>query len=235
MAKTLYQLLGVASTASADDIKNAYVKQAAVLRSSGAKAQFDILKQAYDVLSDRASRSRYDRQQYVVDDSAVADDPGQGFTLFSWRGGLILLTLAAIGYGAWSYHQREQLRLRLERERAEAQRVQEEQRRVAEERRLEAERARDQAQREAADDRAAARARQSARGETLYRDTLEHQRSMQRDRIEAQRERNLMVRDELERRREDAERDRIEREQRRQLESERRQVRELESTSPRRF
>lgn len=62
-----YELLGVARTASADDIKRAYRKKARELHpdtnpdDTAAAEQFKIVSQAYQVLSDPDQRARYDR------------------------------------------------------------------------------------------------------------------------------------------------------------------------------
>ncbi|MEK7422502.1 MAG: molecular chaperone DnaJ [Actinomycetota bacterium] len=62
-----YELLGVARTASADDIKKAYRKRARQLHpdanpgDSAAEEQFKAVAQAYEVLSDPDTRARYDR------------------------------------------------------------------------------------------------------------------------------------------------------------------------------
>ena len=243
MAKTLYQLLGVASNASPDAIKGAYVKQAAMLRTTGAQSHAAFLKQAYEVLADPATRQRYDRQQYLVDDSVRADDPSAGMWYLSWRAAIVAAGVIALAaYAAWTYHQRERVRLRIEHERLETQRLEQE-------RKLAEQREREPVTRKFAQDRdnAAAtraanqRARTEAHRESLetargmHRDSLELQHSMHRDRIELQREREAAYRQDLERRREDAERLRIEREQARRLEIERQYARELERSSPRRF
>jgi curved DNA-binding protein CbpA len=239
VAKTLYQLLGVPSNAAAEAIKSAYVKQAAVLRSSGAHAQAAFLKQAFEVLADPALRLRYDRQQYLVDDTGAAYDEAARSWYLSWRAALVMLGVVVLAtYAAWSFHKREQLRLRLEHERLETQRL-EQARRLAEH-----PAATTRASQSARADEAHRHTLETVRGmhgdsielqRSMHRDSIELQRGMHRDRVALQREREAARLAELERRREDAERQRIEREQARRLEIERQQVRELERSSPRRF
>jgi curved DNA-binding protein CbpA len=228
VAKTLYQLLGVASNAAPEAIKSAYVKQAAVLRSSGAHAQAAFLKQAFEVRSDPASRLRYDRQQYLVDDTGAAYDEAARSWYLSWRAALVMLGVVVLAtYAAWSFHKREQLRLRLEHERLETQRL-EQARNLAEQ-----PTAATPASQPARADEARRHSLETVRG--MHSDSIELQRSMHRDRVALQREREAARLAELERRREDAERQRVEREQARRLEIERLQARELERSSPRRF
>lgn len=239
MAKTLYNLFGLQKDATPEAIKEAYVKHAARLRTAGAAAEAQVLKQAYEVLSDPKLRARYDQQMHAAatTGSSVggtvggsgAADPDERHWLFTWRGAVLgALTALAAFYG-WSYHQREQTRIRLEHERIEAERFVAEHRRAEEQRQLEAEQQREaERRRSAADTAAAQRANQASRTETLYRDTLQHQRDMQNDRLQLQRERDAA-------RREDQERRRIDLENQRQLVRDQRQARELERTSPRRF
>ncbi|NPD30313.1 molecular chaperone DnaJ [Eggerthellaceae bacterium zg-1084] len=66
MAKDLYGILGVERDASEDDIKKAFRSRARKLhpdvnKSDDAEEQFKELNEAYDVLSDPAKRSAYDR------------------------------------------------------------------------------------------------------------------------------------------------------------------------------
>jgi curved DNA-binding protein CbpA len=228
MPKSLYQLLELPSTATPEAIKAAYVKTAARLRSSGAREEYEALKQAYDILADPSARARYDRQPYMVADS-VPDSVAESHWLMSWRGVLIAVAVLGIGSTIWLYQKREQTRIRLEHVRIEAARQAEEDRRAEELRerqeqsRLAYERAQDARQRATLE-----RSNQSAQSEARYRDSLERSQAMQRDRLDAQRERDAA-------RREDMERRRTELEQRQRIQQDKRYADELERTSPRRF
>jgi len=232
MAKTLYQLLGVPSTATHDAIKDAYVKQAARLRTAGATGEAEVLKQAYDVLSDARLRARYDREAYTVGGemtAAAAPEEAERHWLLTPRGALITLGVVAILVFGWSYHKREQQRVRLVNERIEAARFAEEQR-LAQERRdreIEARRA-EERRREATEAAAAQYGSRSARNETMYRESVDYQRSMRERQLEMQRERDAARREDLERRR-------IDLQNQRDLARDKRQAQELERTSPRRF
>lgn len=63
MAKNYYDILGVAKSASADEIKRAYRKLAAEHHPDrgGNAEQFKQISEAYQVLSDSSKRSQYDR------------------------------------------------------------------------------------------------------------------------------------------------------------------------------
>lgn len=230
MAKTLYGLLGVARNATAEEIKDAYVKHAAPLRAAGNVADAEVLKQAYEVLSDAKLRARYDQQAYTVSStSSLSAEEVRRPWLFTRNGVIAVAGLALIGFMAWSYHSREQARIRFVNEQNEAKRVADESRRYEEQRQQAADRKQaDERQRAAYESSAAASANRSARGEQLYRDTMQHQRTMQGDVIQLQRDRDAA-------RREDAERRRQALEAQRQLARDRRQALELERTSPRRF
>ncbi|GLC35878.1 hypothetical protein PLESTB_000515400 [Pleodorina starrii] len=63
--KTYYDILGIEATASADDIKSAFRKQAKLVhpdvsKSTDSEEEFKQLKEAYDVLSDAEQRAEYD-------------------------------------------------------------------------------------------------------------------------------------------------------------------------------
>jgi molecular chaperone DnaJ len=64
MPKDYYNILGVAKTASEDEIKKAYRKLAHEYhpdKASGNEAKFKEINEAYQVLSDKAKRTQYDR------------------------------------------------------------------------------------------------------------------------------------------------------------------------------
>jgi DnaJ-class molecular chaperone len=230
MPKSLYQLLEIPSTATPEAIKTAYVKTAARLRSSGAREEYEALKQAYDILSDPATRARYDRQPYLVSDK-VPDSASESH--WRWRGALIVVAVVGIGSTIWLYNKREQTRHRLEHVRIEAERQAEEDRRAEDQRqrqeqgRLAYERAQDARERSALE-RSNQSARNDARNDARYRESLERTQAVQRDRLDAQRERDAAQREEMERRR-------TELEQRQRLQQDKRYADELERASPRRF
>jgi curved DNA-binding protein CbpA len=228
MAKTLYQMLEVPNTATPEAVKAAYVKVAARLRSSGAREQYEAVKQAYDILTDPVSRARYDRQAYLVAEGS-SDDADERHWLLSWRGAAGLLVILAIGYYGWLYHKREQNRIQLQAEQAEAQRQAEQATRDAEAReRSEQAKLTDDRRRDELERARLERAANRDRGSALYRETLDGIQTAGREQIQLQRDRDAA-------RREDTERRRIELEQQRRLVQDKRQLRELEQTRPQRF
>ena len=79
MAKSLYDTLGVAKNASADEIKKAYRKLARENHpdrnpgDSGAEDRFKEIQHAYDVLSDPEKRKQYDRANPPLELLALED------------------------------------------------------------------------------------------------------------------------------------------------------------------
>lgn len=81
MAKDYYHILGVAKTASDEEIKKAYRKLAHQYhpdKPSGDEKRFKEINEAYQVLSDRAKRTHYDRFGTA--------EPGGGFGGAQWGG-----------------------------------------------------------------------------------------------------------------------------------------------------
>src|ERR1700761_9556691 len=85
MAKQdLYEILGVAKTASADDLKKAYRKLAMQHhpdRNPGdkkAEEKFKEISHAYDVLSDEQKRAAYDRFGHAAFNQGGAGSGGPG-------------------------------------------------------------------------------------------------------------------------------------------------------------
>jgi len=85
MAKDLYETLGVSRSASADEIKKAYRKQAAKHhpdRNPGdkeAEGKFKEVSTAYEVLSDAEKKERYDRTGQVGPPGGMGGGPGGGY------------------------------------------------------------------------------------------------------------------------------------------------------------
>ncbi|QOJ01437.1 MAG: DnaJ domain-containing protein [Phycisphaeraceae bacterium] len=85
MAKDLYDILGVAKSASADEIKSAYRALARRLhpdvnKAADATSKFAEVQNAYDVLSDEKKRRMYDRfgEAGLHMDEPSASRPGRG-------------------------------------------------------------------------------------------------------------------------------------------------------------
>lgn len=80
MAKDYYHILGVAKTASEEEIKKAYRKLAHQYhpdKPGGNEAKFKEINEAYQVLSDKLKRAQYDR--FGNAESGMGGFPGGGF------------------------------------------------------------------------------------------------------------------------------------------------------------
>jgi DnaJ-class molecular chaperone len=86
MDEDFYKILGVSRNATADDIQKAYRKLARkyhpdVNPEKGAKAKFQQIQRAYDVLNDAEKREMYDRYGSSFESSGAGPGPGGG----AWR------------------------------------------------------------------------------------------------------------------------------------------------------
>jgi len=102
--KTLYQILGVEPTASAEEIAAAYAERLAEVRAAAANDPnaLVLLRQANEILSDSNQRSAYDASiiaRSVPTPIAVDWAPEPTF-LQAW-GKWVVLAIAVIGIGAW--------------------------------------------------------------------------------------------------------------------------------------
>ena len=94
---SLYEVLGVERDASAAELKKAYRKQALLnhpdknLGDADAEARFLKVTLAYDVLSDEAKRSRYDRGEGDDSDIFEGRDFGSATDLFNAHFGQVLM------------------------------------------------------------------------------------------------------------------------------------------------
>jgi len=86
--KDYYDLLGVSKTASAEEIKNAYRRQAVKFHpdknpdDKNAESQFKAINEAYEILSDGQKRAAYDRFGH----DGVSGQPGAGPGGGDWSG-----------------------------------------------------------------------------------------------------------------------------------------------------
>lgn len=88
MARDYYEILGVPKTASQDEVKKAFRKQAHKLhpdKNGGDEAKFKELNEAYQVLSDPEKRKQYDQFGHAGAQGGWGS--GQGFGGFSSHGG----------------------------------------------------------------------------------------------------------------------------------------------------
>jgi len=90
MAKDYYEILGVSKTASPDEIKKAFRKLAHKHhpdKSGGDEKKFKEANEAYQVLSNKEKRARYDQTGQDFHSQGQSSGAGQGFGGFSSQGG----------------------------------------------------------------------------------------------------------------------------------------------------
>lgn len=105
MVQTYYEVLGIPDGASAEDIRHAYRRlvKAAHPDRAGDTAQFRVITQAYDVLSDPATRAAYDRSLRPTPVAAPPAPPALPPRPRRRYGRYIVLLLVALvaGAGTW--------------------------------------------------------------------------------------------------------------------------------------
>ena len=93
MPRDYYETLGVAKTASDDEIKKAYrnlARQYHPDRNPGdkqAEARFKEIQDAYDVLSDKTKKAQYDQFGFAGPQNPFGGGGGPGGQTFHWGGG----------------------------------------------------------------------------------------------------------------------------------------------------
>ena len=102
--KDYYEVLGVAKTASDDEIKSAYRKLAKKYHpdlnpgDKAAEASFKEINEAYEVLSDKDKRAKYDQFGHAAFDPNAGFGGGGGFGGFSgFRAAVFLAPSTASG------------------------------------------------------------------------------------------------------------------------------------------
>src|SRR3954468_725003 len=98
-----YEVLGVAKSASADELKKAYRKAAIKYhpdKEGGDEAKFKEVNEAYDVLKDAQKRQRYDQFGHAgVGGSSGGGNPFEGFQGFGGQGQNINFDFGDLGLG----------------------------------------------------------------------------------------------------------------------------------------
>jgi curved DNA-binding protein CbpA len=121
--KTLYSLLGVAPTVSAEELTRAFLRLKSAYPAErlgaddNARIQFQGIEQAYKTLSSEASRQMYDARLAKVGMKtapAGIDDLPAGNPLFGTRNLVIIGLIVVVLAGMWMFQSRERTRMEKE-------------------------------------------------------------------------------------------------------------------------